>query len=225
MAKLVDIFLQPSKVFAEERERPTFLVPALVLAALTVAFTLAYFFRVDPAWYADHMFDAQRGAMSAKEMARAKSMMPGTQTMGVFGALGGTVTIALMLAIFGLYYWIAAKVTGKPLGYRHGVSLSAWSAMPSALGTLVALIGALTMAPQTGIESLMLTHVDPLLVNIPAGQPGRRLAQNADLLVLWTTFLSALGWRVFARSSWTQAIVIALVPLAVVYAIFAMLPG
>ena len=225
MAKLVDIFLQPSKVFAEERERPTFLVPFLVLAALTIAFTLAYFFRVDPAWYADHMFDAQRGSMTAKEMARAKTMMPGTHTMGVFGALGGTVTVALMLAIIGLYYWLAAKVTGKPIGYKHGVSLAGWSAMPSALGTLVALLGAVTMAPQTGIESLMLTHVDPLLVSIPPGQHGHRLAQNADLLSLWSLFLSATGWRVFTRASWVQAIVVAVIPLALVYAILALLPG
>jgi len=225
MAKLVDIFLQPSKVFAAERERPTFLVPCVVLAALTVAFTLAYFFRVDPAWYADHMFDAQRGTMTAKEMAQAKSMMPGTHTMGVFGALGGTITVGLMLAIIGLYFWLAAKVTGKPLTYRHGLSLAGWSAMPTVLGLVIALVGALTMAPQSGIEGLMLTHVDPLLVSIPAGQPGHRLAQNADLLSLWTTFLSALGWRVFTRASWMQAIVVALIPLALVYAILALLPG
>jgi hypothetical protein len=225
MAKLVDIFIQPSKVFAAERERPTFLVPWLVLAALTIAFTLAYFFRVDPGWYADHMFDAQRGTMAAKDVARAKAMMPGAHTMGLFGAVGGTVTVALMFAIIGLYYWLAAKITGKPLGYKHGLSLTAWSAMPAALGTLVALIGALTMSPQTGIESLMLTHVDPLLVSIPAGQPGHRLAQSADLLQIWTTFLAALGWRVFTRASWLQSIVVALIPLALVYGVMALLPG
>lgn len=41
MTQLVDIFLQPSRVFAAQRERPTFLVPALVLAVVTTAFTLA----------------------------------------------------------------------------------------------------------------------------------------------------------------------------------------
>lgn len=225
MAKLVDIFLQPSKVFAAEREHPTFLAPWLVLAALTIAFTLAYFFRVDAAWYADHMFDASSASMSAKDMARAKAMAPGPHVMGVFGALGGTITVALMFAIIGLYYWLASKVTGASLSYRHGVSLAGWSAMPTALGTLVALVGALTMVPQTGLESLMLTHVDPLLVSIPKGEHGHRLAQSADLLQLWTTFLAALGWRVFTRSSWLQAIVVALIPLAVVYAILAVLPG
>ncbi|WP_187770710.1 YIP1 family protein [Cognatilysobacter lacus] len=225
MAQLVDIFLQPSKVFAEQRERPTFLVPFLVFATLTIAFTLAYFFRVDPSWYGDHMFDASRGAMTAKDMARAKSMMPSTHTMGVLGAVGGIVTVALMFAIFGLYYWLASKITGRSLTYKHGLGLTAWSSMPAVLGSIVALVGALTMAPQTGLESLMLTHVDPLLISIPSGQPGHRLAQTADLLQIWTTFLTALGWRVLTRASWMQSAVIALIPLVVVYGIVAVLPG
>lgn len=225
MAKLVDIFIQPSKVFAEERERPTFLLPWLVLTALTVAFTLAYFFRVDPAWYADHMFDASRGSMHAKDIAKAKSMMPGTHTMGMIGAVGTVVSLAIMFAITGLYFWLAGKVTGKPLGFKHGLSLATWSAMPAMLGTIVALVGALTMAPQTSIESLALTHVDPLLVSIPPGQPGYRLAHSADLLLLWTLFLGALGWRVFTRSSWTQAVIVALLPLAVMFGVIALLPN
>ena len=224
MSQLVDIFLQPSKVFAAERERPTFLVPALLLAALTVAFTLAYFFRVDPGWYADHMFDASGGNMSAKQMAQAKASMPSPKVMGVFGAVGGVVTVALMLAISALYYWIASKITGRGLGYRHGLSLAVWSAMPAVLGSVIALIGALTMDPQTGIESLMLTHVDPLLVQLPADARWNRLAQSADLLSIWTVFLSALGWRIFARSSWAQALVVALLPLVVVYGVVALIP-
>ena len=224
MSQLVDIFLQPSKVFAAERERPTFLVPALVLAVLAIAFTLAYFFRVDPAWYADHMFDASGSQMSAKQMAQAKANMPSPKVMGVFGAVGGVITVALMLAISALYYWIVSKITGRGLGYKHGLSLSAWSAMPAVLGSIIALVGALTMNPQTGIESLMLTHVDPLLVQLPADARWNRLAQTADLLSIWTVFLSALGWRIFARSSWAQALVVALLPLLVVYGVVALIP-
>ena len=225
MAKLVDIFLQPSKVFAAERERPTFVLPALVLVGLTVAFTLVYFFRVDAGWYADHMFDASAASMKAKDLAKAKAMMPGTHVMGALGAVSGTLMLAIVLAVMGLYYWVASKITGRDLRYAHGVSLAAWSSLPVALGTLVALVGALTMAPTTGIESLMLTHVDPLLVSIPAGQPGARLARSADLLSIWGVFLGALGWRVFTRAPWLQSIVVAVIPLAVTYALLALLPG
>jgi hypothetical protein len=222
MATLVDIFLQPGKAFADLRERPTFVVPFLLLAGLSVALTLAYFLRVDPSWYADHMFAAANADVSAKDLEKLKAAMPGTHAMAGIGAISGIIGIAAIAAITALYLWIAGKVTGKALGYKQGLSLNLWSAMPGVLGLLVALAGALTMAPQTGIESLMLTHLDPLLVQLPAGSRWNRLAEGFDLLSLWSIFLLALGWRTFTRSSWLQAVVVALIPSVVVFGVIAL---
>lgn len=224
MAKLVDIFIQPSTVFAQERERPTFILPWLLLSSLAVVLTLSYFMRVDGSWLVDHMLATKAGGMTAKEMAQARAMMPGAHTMGMLGALAGPITVGLMFAVIGLYYWLASKVTGAPFGYKHGLSLIAWSAMPGVLGSVVAIVGALTMAPQTSLESLMLTHVDPLLVD-STGSHWHRLAQNIDLLSLWSIFLTALGWRVFTRGSWVQGIVVAVLPYLVVFGVMALLPG
>lgn len=224
MAKLVDIFLQPSNVFGAERERPTFVVPWLVLSALAIALTLAYFLRVDGDWFVDHMFDAKRAEMTAKQIAQAKAVMPGTRMMAIFGAISGPIMTALIFAVLGLYYWLASKVTGAALRYAHGVSLVAWSSMPGVLGTLVGIVGALSMAPQTSLESLMLTHVDPLLVDA-TGTRWHRLATSADLLSLWSIFLAALGWRTFTRGSWLQGVVVAVLPYLVIYGVMALIPG
>lgn len=224
MAKLVDIFLQPSKVFAAERERPTFLVPWLLLAIAAIALSLAYFTRVDGGWYLDHMLDAKRASMSAKELAQAKAVMPGTRVMGIIGAVTAPIGMALVFAVIGLYYWLASRLTRASLRYKHGLSLVAWSAMPGLLGTVVGLAGALTMAPQTSIESLMLTHVDPLLFD-STGSRWHRLAQGIDLLSLWSIFLAALGWRTFTRASWTQSLVVAVLPYLVVYGVMALIPA
>lgn len=224
MAKLVDIFIQPSKVFAEERERPTFLIPALLLVVVGAALTLTYFMRVDGAWFLDHMLDAKRAEMTAKQIAQTKAIMPGARTMGILGAVSAPITIALILAVIGLYYWLASKITGTGLRYKHGVSLVAWSSMPGLLGSIIGLVGAITMSPQTSLESLMLTHVDPLLVD-STGSHFHRLATGADLLSLWSMFLAALGWRVFTRASWAQSILVAVLPWLVVYGVMAVLPG
>ena len=221
MSKLLDIFLQPSAVFAAERERPTFLVPAAVLVALTVVFTLAYYLRVDPEWYTGYAIEQMGREMSAAEEAKVRGAMPGARAMGMVGAVGGAVAIAVVLALTALYVWVAAKVTGRTLGFRHGMSLATWSSMPLALGLLVALVGALTMSPQTGIESLMLTNVDPLLVDLPADHRWNRIAQGFNLLTFWTLYLFALGWKVWTRSSWLQAAVVALLPTLVVFGVMA----
>lgn len=221
VAKLLDIFLQPSAVFAAERERPTFLLPLAVLVAITVAFTLAYFLRVDPDWYGTQMLDAMGREMSEAEAAKVRAGMPGTSTVGVFGAIGGAIAVALMLVITALYVWIASKLTGRTLGFRHGMSLAAWSSMPIVLGSIVALVGALTMSPQTPIESLMLTNVDPLLVDLPADHRWNRVAQGFNLLSFWSLYLFALGWKLWTRSSWLQAAVVALLPTLVVFGVMA----
>jgi hypothetical protein len=221
VSKLLDIFLQPSTVFAAERERPTFLVPLAVLVVLTVTFTLAYYLRVDPEWYTGYAIDQMGREMTATEEAQMRGAMPGARAMGMIGAVGGAVAIAVMLALTALYVWIAAKVTGRTLGFRHGMSLASWSSMPLALGLLVGLVGALTMSPQTPVESLMLTNVDPLLVDLPNDHRWNRIAQSFNLLTFWTLFLFALGWKLWTRSSWLQAAVVALLPTLVVFGVMA----
>ncbi|MFZ5656758.1 MAG: YIP1 family protein [Pseudomonadota bacterium] len=224
MSKLVDLFLQPARVFEAERERPTFLVPLAIVVLLTAAFTLAYFMRVDPAWYNEHVLASLGRELSATEAAQVKASMPGPRTQGVIAAVMGAVAVVVASVLVALYVWLAAKVTGRALGFRHGMSLSTWSGLPMALGLLVALAGALTMAPQTALESLMLTNVDPLLVDLPADHRWNRLAQGFNLLTLWTLWLFALGWKTWTRSSWGQAIVVALLPTLLVFGVIALIP-
>lgn len=216
MAHLIDIFLQPSKVFADLKERPTFLVPVLLLALATAAMTLGYFMQVDGQWFTDQQIAQSGRELTAKEAEQMRTMMPAASVMGVIGAISSVIVIALMTAVLGLYYMLAAKVTGQAVSFRHGISLSAWSSMPALLGVVVALVGVMTMTPQTPIESLMLTNVDPLLVQLPADHKWNAIAQNASLLTPWSIFLVALGWRTWTRSSWTQALIVALLPTLVI---------
>jgi hypothetical protein len=150
-----------------------------------------------------------------------RSAMPEARTMGVIGAVTGVIGVAVMMALTALYVWIAAKVTGRVLTFKHGLSLSSWSSMPLLLGLLVAIVGALTMSPQTSFESLMLTNVDPLLVDLPNDHRWNRVAQSFNLLSFWSLFLFALGWKLWTRSSWLQAAVVALIPTVVVFGIMA----
>lgn len=221
MSKLIDIFLQPTRVFQAEREKPTFLAPLTLLIALTVVFTLAYFMRVDSDWYSGYVLETSNPEMSASKAEQARAAMPDAKVMGIFGAVGGAVAIAVMLALTALYVWIASKLTGRTLGFKHGMSLAAWSSMPVLLGTLVALVGVFTMSPQTPIESLMLTNVDPLLVDLPSDHRFNRLAQSFNLLTFWSVYLFALGWKLWTRSSWLQAVVVALIPTVLVFGIMA----
>lgn len=224
MTHLMDIYLQPSKVFADLKARPTFLLPLLLTAVLSAAMVLLYSINVDPVWFVDHTAAvATAGSeMTATELAQAKQMMPGARTMGYFGVAMAVFGTALAAVLYALYFMLAGKITGATTSFKHGLSLTGWASMPLLLGTVVALVGVFTMSPQTGLESLMLTNVDPLLVQLPADHRWSAFARSFSLLNLWTVFLVALGWRVWGRTSWTQAIVVAALPSVVIYGAMAL---
>lgn len=91
------------------------------------------------------------------------------------------------------------------------------------LGTIVMLVGVVMMSPQTSIESLGLTHLDPLLLQLPIDSPWKKLATSFDLLSFWNIFLVALGWKTWGKTGWAEAIAVALIPSIVIYGCFALL--
>jgi len=222
MTQLMDIFLQPGKAFTELKTRPTFLLPLLLTGVLSAAMILLYSMKVDPAWYIDHTLAATGGDMSASETEQARKMIPGARAMGYIGVVMALLATALFAALYALYFMLAGKITGATTSFRQGLSLGSWGGMPLLLGTVVALIGVATMTPQTGMESLMLTNLDPLLVQLPADHRWSRLAKAFSLLNLWAVGLIALGWRIWGRTSWTQAIAVAALPSVVIYGAMAL---
>ncbi|MGD9584833.1 MAG: YIP1 family protein [Lysobacterales bacterium] len=226
MRFLIDIFLEPGRVFAALKDKPSFWLPLSLSIVLTVVMTLMYFGKVDSEWFVDHQLAASGKEMSASEIAQAKQVMPSARTMGYIGAPVGALAIAFISALMALYYMLAGRITGAATSFRHGLSLATWSGMPGLLGLVVAIIGIVGMSPQTSLESLMLTNFDPLLVQLPLDHAWNGLAERFSLLSLWSIFLAALGWRTWGRTSWAEAVTVASIPSVLVYgvmAIFALL--
>jgi hypothetical protein len=217
MSQLINIFLEPGKVFAELKDKPSFLVPALVVTVAAALSALLYFFNVDPDWFSNYQLTAAGQEMSAAELEQAKQFMPGARTMGYIAAVSTPIMFAIVFSLSALYYMLAGKVSGNPTGFRHGLSLAAWSSMPMVLGALITIIGVYTSSPQSTMESLQLLNVDPLFVQLEPGHPWATLARSFSLLNLWVWFLAALGWKTWYRTGWGQALFVVLLPYVVIY--------
>lgn len=215
--QLLDIYLDPAKTFAELKEKPSFLLPMGVMIIATAAMTLAYFLRVDGDWYMDFMLSMAGQEMSAAEIAQAKQFMPAAKTQGYIGAGAVFLVVPLMTCVMAVYYLLAGKIAGAALSFRHGMALTSWAGMPAVLGMMVGLVGALLMEPQTPQHTLMLTNIDPLLVQLPMDHAFSSLAKNFSLLNLWALALGAIGWRKFTGGGWAGAVFVAVLPSALIY--------
>jgi hypothetical protein len=218
--KLVDIFLDPAKVFTAEKDKPTFLLPMAIMVVLSVAMILAYYLRVDPDWFQDFSLTMMGQEMTPAEIAQVKQVMPGAKVQGYIGAAGTLIFVPIVYAVFALYYFLAGKIAGAGLSYKHSLSLTTWAAMPTALGALIGTIGALTMEPQTPLHAISLTRIDPLLVQLPLDHDLSTFAKGFDLLGLWAIALGAIGWKTFTRSGWGSAVFVAALPSVLIYGIW-----
>jgi len=217
MSHLINIFVEPGKVFAEQKEKPTFMVPLVLMMTLTVVMSLLYFNKVDSEWFTSHQLAMSGSEMSASEIEQAKKMMPSASVIGIFSAIFGPIMIVVVTLVMALYYLIAGKVTGAGVSFKQSMSLVAWSSVPSLLSLVVAIIGIMMMAPQTALESLMLTNVDPLIVQLPFDHAWSSFAKNFNLLTLWSVAVAAIGWRTYSRGGWGQAVTVALIPTLFIF--------
>ena len=218
MKDLIDIFLQPSSVLGRLKDRPTFLLPVLLLVGLTAISSYLYFDKVDAAWFMERSVVASGQDLSDKELQAIRTNGPSSGMLKWTGSIGGSIGILVSFLAFGLYYFLAGKVTGLALSYKQGLALASWSSMPTLISAVLLLVGVFSMTPQTPLESLVLTSVDPMLVQLPLESPWKGLATSASFLVIWTTWLAALGWKLWSQSSkWTGAVVVAALPTVLIY--------
>jgi hypothetical protein len=217
MSQLINIFLEPAKVFAELREKPTFLLPLLLSVVVGSLAILAYHLHVDPEWFIEHRNQAMAGQMTKAELEQVSAMLPGARASGYIGVVMVLIMTAVIYPLLALYYLLAGKIAGKAVGFRHGLSLAAWSGVPMVLASVITLIGTFTSSPQTSLESLQLLSIDPLFVQLPLDHAWATFAKSTNLLSLWVMFLAALGWKTWFRTGWGQALGVTLFPWLLFY--------
>ena len=222
MSQLIDIFLDPAKAWAQLKERPTFLVPALVVTVATTLAAVLYFLHVDPVWFENYQIQAVGQEMSASELEQMKKFMPGARTLAGITALTTMLGFAVIYLLMAVYYLMAGKVAGHAVDFRRGLALATWASMPMVVAAVVSIIGTYTSSPQTSYESLQMLSIDPLLVQLPMDHDWSRLAKSFSLINFWTWFLAALGWKTWFRTGWGQAVFVAVLPSLVIYGVMAL---
>ncbi|MEH6459328.1 YIP1 family protein [Chitinimonas sp. JJ19] len=218
--QLINVFTEPGKLFERLKEKPDVLLPMGLFILVSCLVIFFYFSRVDTDWMIMQTLSANED-MKPADIAAAKEHMSGNIMM-ISGLIGAALGIPVVYLIMAVYYMLAGKVLGcKDERFLAWLSFSLWSSMPQLLSGLVALVGIFGMSPETTLQSLNLTHLSPLLLDLPSSSRWYALATSVDLLSIWSMGLAAIGLRSWTGSSWTSAIIVAALPSVVIYGIWA----
>jgi hypothetical protein len=201
--RLIGVLVAPGKTFRSIAERPTWVVPLVVLVLLLTSFTFLMLQRVD-------FMEAMREQMAAQGrpvpagMDKAGGFMLGCQTAVVF--LGST---ALYFA--GAGFFLLFNLFGGRLRYKTSLSVLLHAMMPFALSCVLAVPIVLSR------ESISLEEVrggggllpSNLAVLAPEDAGPRLLAllSSVDFFTIWVLILLTIGYSIAARVSRTTAAV------------------
>jgi hypothetical protein len=121
-----------------------------------------------------------------------------------------------------LYLLLAAKVTKLPQGFKHWFAFSCWSSLPLFLTLVVsAIFLIMSDTPQVSPSVLQPLSINELVLHRPAGSPGYGLLESLSIPAVLSWILMIIGVRVWSERSWTFSAIFILLPVVVLYGIWA----
>lgn len=214
-ATLTGIFFEPGRTFEALRERPRFLVAAIIMMVLTLGITLLLFSKIDyPAFMREQIMKSPRAAQMTPEQVDAAVGFYNGPIGKVFIYIIPFVGTAIFIAAGGALYLLGSMLMGGKLRYKQALSLWTYSSFaPAVLGGLAALVVVL-ITPAEDINPTQPGGVVRANLGVLLGHGSSpalaALLGSFDLFSFYGLYLAALGLRKVGKMSsgaaWTVAL-------------------
>lgn len=205
---LTGIFFEPGRVFESMRQRPRFLVAALVIVVVFFAYYISYIQKVGyETLITAELNSGTRGQqMSPEDRERSieVQMKPVVKALRYGGPI---ITFAILFSAGAALYLLGAMLIGKALSYKQALAVWTYSSFPpTLLLMLLNIIMLFIKMPDDDLGILKgqggLVHANPGLFIDGHAYPAIATAAGAfDLFAFYGLFLAALGLRKVGRLS------------------------
>ena len=215
LSLVLPIFIEPKKAFEEILKKGHIWFPLLVLSLVSAGMLYWYFQTVDFPWLLDQMIAAQPDMKAdAKEVFLKMMTRPMMTWSTVIGALIG---VPLMAAIGAAYLTISAKMIGSELRFEKWLAFSAWTMMPSLIGTLLMGVQIASSNGQVTPEGLDMLSVNYLIAHQDNLSSWGKFFNTLHLTYFWTIFVSFVGLRTWTDRSTRTCAIIAALPYVIIF--------
>ena len=213
----------PSAAFADLRERPRFWFPLLAICISSAVVIAWYYSVVDIDWLKEQLFGNNPDMQKMPPEQRMAAMnFVGRNTMMIGGIVGTFIGMPIAFLLGGLYYFIAAKITKVPLGFKHWFSLVCWASLPIVLSSIAAIIILLLRDNDQVLPSvLQALSLNELVFHRPLGSPGQAFLDSLNIPAFLSMVLAVIGTHVFSQRSWQYSAIVALLPSVLIWGIWA----
>lgn len=218
-----NILVSPNLAWQQLREK-SLIAPALLLQIiLTSAAIYLFYSGMSAEWLVEQQL-LQAGDLTPAETEQARAMMAQTVTYTpIIGVVSVVVMSLLMHAIFAGYYHLIGKMAGN-FSYSQWFAASVWSQMPLLLNMLgLMLLTLLADNPNLPLSTANYASVNQLLLQLPPSHSFYFLTESLNLFYFWQVALLTLALRQWCQFSLTKALLLAALPLVLIFGTWALL--
>jgi len=198
-SRVISVLTSPAKTFQSIAERPTFVVPLVLLALLGAVVVNVTMTKVDPADFVRQM-EEQGRTMPPNG--------PDPETMAKFarwaGTAGALLVAPLTYVVVALLFFVALRMAGSDMDFIRSLSVTTHGFMPLGLAALIGIPVALakesiSLEEAQGGQYLMSNL--GILAGEDTSKVVKALLSSVDLFSIWTIVLLAIGYRIVGKVS------------------------
>ncbi len=205
---LTGIFFEPSRVFESLRERPRFLVAAIICGVALLAFTTLFFQRVGFERMVTEAIESSPRAdqMTPEQKERAIRIQTSPVVKAIYYA-SPLIAVAIIVAAGAGLYLLGSMLMGRKLSYKQALAVWTYASMPPIVLSMLLNIVLLFLkspddydivyASRRGLVQASLG----LFVDSKASPVLGTFLSSIDLFAFYGLFLAALGLRKVGKMS------------------------
>lgn len=197
-SRVISVLTAPARTFAAIAERPTFVVPLLLLAVLGAVAVNITFTKVDPQDFVRQM----------EEQGRDLPPNVDTSTILKFSRWAGTAGALLIspftYVIVALLFWALLRMLGSDMDFKRSLAVTSHAFLPFGLAALIGVPVALardTISLEEVQAGQFLQSNLGILAGEDTSQVVKALLSSVDVFSIWCIVLLAIGYRIVAKVS------------------------
>lgn len=220
---LINIITAPQAAFDSLKEKPTALMPLLLIIALSGGMQILYFANIDLDFLIDQLVIQSQAFINIPENELRESLADTNPiTQGISSAIAIAIFLPLITAIMAGYLSFVSKFTSDEIGFKRWFCLAAWTSVV----TIFAAIAGIAVVLMSADGMIALSQLQALSLNSLIFQttgPFKTLLSSLDITQLWALVLLILGYKSWTGKTLASSICIGGAPYFLIYGIWALI--
>lgn len=204
ISRFLNVFLSPSKISEEIREKPRILEPLVIVLIFVILFTFLTA-RIQSKDSVEYIKMNPRMAERIPQDRLEKMANPSQGSILVRAFIFSPITVMIYLLIFTVVLLVIVKISGGSGEFKHFFSIAFFSSyIDYVLGNGIKTILTLQKGTSIGVS----TGLSLFFTNIPINSPSYVILSFIDFFSIWSYVFVAIAVSKVSKFSVTKALVI-----------------